>query len=48
MQVELDHKIAEGVEHISASLLRAGKEVLARGGVVDAHSAIVLLGKSVR
>lgn len=41
MQVELDYKVAKGVEHISASLLRASKKVLAGGGVVDSHSAIV-------
>lgn len=41
VQVELDHKVSKGVEHISASLLRASKDGLAGRGVVDGHSTIV-------
>jgi hypothetical protein len=39
--VKLDNEVAKGVEHISASLLRASEEILARGGVVDGYSTIV-------
>jgi hypothetical protein len=48
VQVKLDNEVAKGVEHISASLLRASEEILARGGVVDGYSTIVLLGELVR
>jgi hypothetical protein len=48
VQVKLNDEVAKGVEHISASLLRASEEILARGGVVDGYGTIVLLGESVK
>jgi hypothetical protein len=45
VQVKLNNEVAKGVEDISASLLRASKEILARGSIVNGYGTVVLFGR---
>jgi len=41
--MELDHEVSKVGMDVGAALLGASEKVLARGGVVDCHSAVILI-----
>lgn len=43
VEMELDHEVSKVGMDVGAALLGASEKVLARGGVVDCHSAVIRL-----